>query len=130
MAEVLRLQTNVPETIALAFVSGLPIESKFGGDQMMFSLTDERKLFVPPIVAKKIAASVLAPWEPFLLCKREIVQGNRRAVEYQVERISGEAPVLLLFRLNKILVTLYRRPRLPLRLRLLRLSFRRLLRRR
>ena len=60
MAEVLRLQSDVPETIALAFVSGLPIESKFDGDEMMFSLTDERKLFVPPTVAKKIAASGLA----------------------------------------------------------------------
>jgi hypothetical protein len=85
MADVLRLQTNVPETIALEFTDGLTVSSKFGGDQVMFSLTDGRKLFLTPFVAKKIADSGVQAKQPFVLTKREIASGNRRSVDYQIE---------------------------------------------
>lgn len=82
----LRLQTNVPETIALEFTDGLAVASKFGGDQIMFSLVDGRKLFVAPFVAGKITASGVQSYEPFEICKRELVNGNRRMVEFQIQR--------------------------------------------
>ena len=85
MGDVLKLQTNVPETIALAFSEGLPMSSKFGGDQIMFTLSDERRLFVSPFVASKIAAAGIEPGQPFSICKAEVIHGNRRAIEYLIE---------------------------------------------
>lgn len=81
----LKLQTNVPETIALEFADGLPVESQFGGDQVMFSLTDGRKWYASPFVAQKVAAAGIAAKQPFTICKREVSQGNRRTVEYQIQ---------------------------------------------
>lgn len=92
----LRLQTNVPETVALQFADGLPVSSNFGGDQIMFSLTDGRKMYLPPIVADKITAARVAVGQPFTICKREIKNGNRRMIEYQVEAgaFSENAPAV------------------------------------
>ena len=85
MGDVLKLQTNVPETISLAFADGLPVESKFGGDQIMFTLNDGRKWFAAPFVAQKIAAAGVVAHQPFSICKREITENNRRRVEYQID---------------------------------------------
>lgn len=81
----LRLQSNVPETIALEFADGLPVASRFGGDQVMFSLCDGRKLYLSPYVADKIAAAGIGARQPFTLCKREVTNGNRRTIDYQIE---------------------------------------------
>ena len=86
-ADVLRLQANVPQTIAVKFTDGLAVASNYGGDQIMFSLCDGRKMFLPPIMAKKIADSGVEANQPFTICKREVAEGNRRRVEYQVEAI-------------------------------------------
>jgi len=86
MGDVLKLQTNVPEMISLAFSDGMPIASKFGGDQIMFTLEDERRWFVAPFVANKIKAAGIGAGEPFVVCKRERTEGNRRMVEYEIEK--------------------------------------------
>jgi hypothetical protein len=86
-SDVLRLQTNVPETIALRFTDGLTVSSKFGGDQMMFSLVDGRKMFLPPVVSQKIKNSGIRESEPFTICKREVANGNRRTIEYQIDLV-------------------------------------------
>jgi hypothetical protein len=85
MADVLKLETNVPQTIALAFAEGLTMPSKFGGDQKMFSLSDGRKWFTAPYIADKLKQAGVVAEQPFTICKREVVTGNRRAVEYQIE---------------------------------------------
>ena len=41
---ILKLQTKVPETIALQYSDGRPTQSQFGGDQMLFTLTDGRRM--------------------------------------------------------------------------------------
>lgn len=87
----LKLQTNVPETIALEFADGLPVESQFGGNQRMFSLCDGRKFYCSPFVAQQIAAAGIAAKQPFTICKREISLGNRRTVEYQIDRVEAAA---------------------------------------
>ena len=83
--ETLKLQTNVPEIIALQFADGLPTESKYGGDQVMFTLTDGRRVFLAPFVARRIADAGIQPGELFEICKKEVVAGNRRLVEYQIK---------------------------------------------
>jgi hypothetical protein len=92
MSETLRFQTNVPEFVALQFAEGLPVSSKFSGDQVMYTLTDDRRMYLPPIVADKIRAAGITAGECFSICKREVKSGNRRTVEYQIETAaSGNA---------------------------------------
>lgn len=91
MSEVLRLQTNVPETIALAFTEGLPIASKFGGDQIMFTLVDGRKMFLAPHVARQIEGSGVAAGEEFKIVKRDVAKGNKRIVEFAIELGAGSS---------------------------------------
>jgi hypothetical protein len=49
MREKIAFQTNVPMTVALAYPDGLQVEGRFG-DQIMYTLTDERVMYVPPVV--------------------------------------------------------------------------------
>jgi len=92
MADILRLQANVPEVIAVEFTDGLPVKSNYGGDQIMFSLSDGRRIFLPPFAAKKIADSGVKPKEHFEICKRDVSVGNRRTVEYHIDLIAPPPP--------------------------------------
>jgi hypothetical protein len=89
MADILRLQTDVPEVIALKFTEGQAATSQYGGDQLMFSLCDGRITFLPPFVGQKIAESGIQPNQPFEICKRAVTRGNRRTVEYQMAAVSN-----------------------------------------
>src|SRR4051812_29786041 len=86
-----KLQMNVPQVFELAFPDGLKVNSKFGGDQIMFSLTNGEKWYCDPFIASKISAARIGANTPFTVCKREVVNGNRRVVEYEVERILEES---------------------------------------
>lgn len=87
-SDKLKLDTNVPVTIAVEFAEGLTVASNFGGDQVMFSLVDGRKFYCSPFVASKISSTVRAR-EPFTICKKEITNGNRRSVDYVIEPARG-----------------------------------------
>jgi len=89
-SDVVKFQTNIPEVIALEFAVGKPVTSQFGGDQVMFSLTDGRRMYLPPFVADKIHNAGIAPRKQFAICKREVTHGNRRSVEYQIETPNEE----------------------------------------
>ncbi len=98
--ETLKLQPNVPVTIALAYAEG-----KFqpGGprtyngrtwnasDQLMFSLVDGRKWYCEPYVQERITAARIAPGASIEVEKVETVQGNRRTVEIQVRPLRSGA---------------------------------------
>jgi hypothetical protein len=84
----LKLQTNVPEVIALEFSEGRAVQSQFGGDQVMYSLTDGRRMYVSPFVADKIRHAGITAGVPFEMCKREVARGNQRSVEYQIRTIN------------------------------------------
>ena len=86
-----RFQTNVPEVIELEFARGKQVSSQFGGDQVMYSLTDGRRMYLPPFVAQKIEDAGIGAHTPFSLCKKEVTHGNRRSVEYVIGNLDGEA---------------------------------------
>ena len=90
--ETLKLKTNVPELIALAFADGKPVQSQFGGDQVFFSLVDGRGFYCAPFVAQKIKDAGIGARQVFEICKRETTQGNRRIVEYQIDREASYQP--------------------------------------
>jgi hypothetical protein len=93
MRERIAFQTNVPVTVALAYADGLPVEGRFG-DQIMYTLADERVMYVPPVVRTKLVELGIQPREPFTICKAERKEGNRRFIEWQVskEKNSDERP--------------------------------------
>ena len=84
----LKFQTNIPEVIALEFSEGRAVQSQFGGDQVMYSLTDGRRMYVSPFVADKIRNAGITAGVPFELCKREVARGNQRSVEFQIRTIN------------------------------------------
>lgn len=85
---VVKFATNIPEVISLAFAKGKEVSSQFGGDQVMYSLDDGRRMYLPPFVAQKIEAAGIGAHREFAIVKREVVQGNRRSVEYQIENLN------------------------------------------
>src|SRR5580693_2226508 len=86
---IVRFEMDVPAQLALQSSQGTRIEGRYG-DRMMFSLTDGRVMYVPPIVAAKIEAEGITAGECFQLCKTQIRTGQRRTVEWQLKRIDSE----------------------------------------
>lgn len=82
-----KLSLNVPETLELQFPEGLKVTSKFGGDQIMFSLTNGEKFYTDEFVASKIKQAGIGANQPFNIVKREVITGNRRRVEYEIEAL-------------------------------------------
>ncbi len=89
--EKLKLIPNTPEVIALEFTQGRPVSSSFGGDQVLYTLADGRQMYLSPFVAAKIDALNFGKGEPFRICKRETVEGNRRKVDFEVSRLASPA---------------------------------------
>jgi len=91
---ILRFEMNRPTQVALQSSEGVSVEGRYG-PRMMFTLADGRVMYVPPIVASKIEAAGIAPGESFQLCKASVKTGQRRSVEWLLERISpDETPPL------------------------------------
>ena len=88
MRERIAFQTNVPVTVALAYADGLQVEGRFG-DQILYTLADERVMYVPPVVRTKLVELGIQPREPFTICKAERKEGNRRFIEWQVNKESN-----------------------------------------
>ena len=86
MKERIVFQTNVPLTAALSYSDGLKVEGRYG-DQVMYSLTDERVMNVPPIVRDELIDLGIQQSDPFSICKAERRDGNRHFIEWTVKRI-------------------------------------------
>jgi hypothetical protein len=94
MRERIAFQTNAPVTAALAYADGLQVEGRFG-DQIMYTLADERVMYVPPVVRAKLVELGIQPGELFTICKTERKQSNRRFIEWQVKKhdaTNGQPP--------------------------------------
>ena len=80
---ILKLEPNVPTELSLQFATGLNVDGKFG-PQVLFTLTGNRRLYVPLEVGKEIASLSLAPGQPFVICKAQ--RDGQRAFEWHVDR--------------------------------------------
>jgi hypothetical protein len=85
MKEVLRFVIDSPVEVALRFETGKHVAGRYG-DQVMYSLLDNRVMYVPPYVEQRIRELAIAAGEPLLLCKQGKTDGNRRWVEWSVRR--------------------------------------------
>jgi len=74
MSGILRFNTNIPEEISLQRDMGRHVQGRYG-EQVMYSLADGRVMYVPPYVEQRIEDLVIAPGEPFEICKTETTDG-------------------------------------------------------
>jgi hypothetical protein len=86
---ILRFEMNVPAEVALDSAQGVVVEGRYGA-RMRFNLADGRVMYVPPIVAGKIAAEGIVPGERFHLCKAAVRTGQKRSVEWLLERVNPD----------------------------------------
>ena len=87
MAETVKFATNLPVALELKFDTGLECRSQFNGaDQVCYTLTDDRRMYVAPSLARKITDLGITRNVPFSICKREKIIGNRRTIDWEVTR--------------------------------------------
>jgi len=91
MKERVVFEANVPVTATLAYADGLKVQGRFG-DQVMYSLTDGRVMYVPPIVRDKLVELGVGQNQPFAICRAESREGNRRFVNWVVKPDGSAAP--------------------------------------
>lgn len=82
-AERITFAINTPVELALRFVAGKPVESKFGtGLQHMFSTTDDRVFYVAEAAGRSLAEQLAAlgtqPGEFVTITKAEVDAGRGR----------------------------------------------------
>ena len=91
MKERVVFEANVPVTATLAYADGLKVQGRFG-DQVMYSLTDGRVMYVPPLVRDKLMELDILQNEPFNICRAERREGNRRFVDWVVQPNGSASP--------------------------------------
>ena len=87
--EIVRFEMNVPQEVVLKFSEGVMKQGRFGY-QVMYTLADDRLMYVPRFVASRISALEIQPGELFTICKREIKDGQRKSIEWRVTRVELE----------------------------------------
>jgi hypothetical protein len=71
--------------VTLQFEAGKRVEGRYG-HQVMYSLLDNRVMYVPPYVEQRFQELAIGAGEPLLLCKRGVKDGNRNRIEWSVRR--------------------------------------------
>jgi hypothetical protein len=83
MSDKVQFQTNVPIDVALKYNDGKEVTGQYG-DQVLYTLTDGRVMYVPPIVRKRIDELAIGRGELFTITKAEKKNGTRRTIEWVV----------------------------------------------
>jgi hypothetical protein len=83
MSDKVQFQTNVTVEVALKYNDGKEVNGQYG-DQILYTLTDDRVMYVPPIVKRRIEELGIGRGESFTLTKAEKKNGTRRTIEWLV----------------------------------------------
>jgi hypothetical protein len=83
MSDKVQFQTNVPVEVALKYNDGKEVTGQYG-DQVLYTLTDGRVMYVPPFVKRRIDELGIGRGELFTLTKAEKKNGTRRTIEWVV----------------------------------------------
>lgn len=79
-----QFETNVPQSLALKYASGKRVESRYNEYEVYYSTTDGRALYASPALDQKIVEFQPEAGVPFQICKREVKEGQRKRIEWQV----------------------------------------------
>ena len=82
-------KTNLPVQVALAYDNGILKQDGRFGDYWIYTLADERVMFVPPIVHDQIEKLKIARGQAFSITKQEKRVGNKRVIEWLVDHTEG-----------------------------------------
>ena len=93
MTQIVEFPPNIPQELRLKFADGKPITTK-RGPRVLFTLTDDRVMFVDPPVADKIQALKLAPGEKFRMMQSEVERDGKKLVEWRVARLNAKPNVV------------------------------------
>jgi hypothetical protein len=91
MNQVVRFPINTTVEVTLQCESGKHVEGRYG-DQVMYSLLDNRVMYVPPYVEQRFQELAVGAGEPLLLCKKEVKDGNRNRTEWSIRRAPQQPP--------------------------------------
>ena len=83
MSDKVQFQTNIPVEVALKYGDGKEVNGQYG-DQVLYTLSDGRVTYVPPIVKRRIEELGIGRGELFTLTKAEKKNGTRRTIEWLV----------------------------------------------
>ena len=86
MSEKVQFQTNVAIEVALKYNDGKEVTGQYG-DQVLYTLTDGRVMYVPPIVKKKIDELGIGRGELFTITKAEKKNGTRRTIRRRLSAV-------------------------------------------
>ncbi len=86
MKSVLRFPVNTPMQVALREGTGRHVEGRYG-EQVLYTLADDRVMYVPPIVEQRIEELAIATGELFEIVKHEVKEGSRRTIQWRVRRL-------------------------------------------
>jgi hypothetical protein len=94
MPESVRFETNVPVEIVLQREGGVLVAGRYS-DRVMYTLIDDRRIYVPPYVAQCIRDLAIQPGERFHITKRQVKIGQRKIIQWNVERLDTSAETQL-----------------------------------
>lgn len=89
MSQVIKFEPNVPVVVALRYTDGREVDGQFG-PQVMFSTSDDRRIFATPTLAEMIRATGVQPGEPIRIMKR--VEG--KTSRFEVTRVTAAVPAV------------------------------------
>ena len=81
---MVRFTPNMPVEVALQCTDGMRIEGRYG-DRVKYTLTDERTMYVDPLVAERIKELDVQPGEVFQICKCQ----DKKTIFWLVRRDCG-----------------------------------------
>jgi hypothetical protein len=84
---IVRFEMNVPTEVTLQSSEGVAVEGRYG-TRIMFTLADGRVMYLPPIIANKIEG--IPAGETFKLRKASVKTGQKRSVEWELERLDPD----------------------------------------
>jgi len=88
MPEIVRFETNVPVEIVLQKEGGVLVAGRYS-DRVMFTLVDDRRIYVPPHVAQYIRDLAIQPGERFHITKCQVKNGQRKIIQWNVDRLEA-----------------------------------------
>jgi hypothetical protein len=94
MSAILRFETNVPAEIRLRNEAGVTVAGRYS-DRVMYTLDDNRRMYVAPFVAKRISEMGIRAGEPFKICKRHVKNGRSKTVDWLIERLDADGETQL-----------------------------------
>jgi hypothetical protein len=91
MNEIVKFPTNTPVEVTLQNEAGKRVDGRYG-EQVMYSLIDNRVMYVPLYVEQRLKELAIGAGEPLLLCKKEVKDGNRNRTEWSIRRAPTQSP--------------------------------------